>query len=79
MVAMFKERYKPEYLNRLTKRQELVYNLVEKEGFTVTAVSRLFKVSRNDTNQSYNNALYKIRRWPNAYKEGRLDFQEEIV
>jgi len=79
MVAMFKERYKPDYLNRFTKRQELVYNLVEKEGFNVTAVSRLFNVSRNAIDNSYKSALRKVRMWPNAYKEGKLDFQEENI
>ena len=78
---MFKRtiRYKPEYLNRLTKKQEFVYNLVEKEGYTVAAVSRLMGVSRNATDNSYKSALRKVRMWPNAYKEGKLDFQEENI
>tara|TARA_B110000495_G_C22803462_1_gene469250 strand:- start:529 stop:765 length:237 start_codon:yes stop_codon:yes gene_type:complete len=78
---MFKRtiRYKPEYLNRFTKKQEFVFNLVEKEGYTVAAVSRLMSVSRNATDNSYKSALRKVRMWPNAYKEGKLDFQEEIV
>ena len=61
-------------LNRFTKKQEFVFNLVEKEGYTVAAVSRLMGVSRNATDDSYKSALRKVRMWPNAYKEGRLDY-----
>lgn len=61
-------------LNRFTKKQQIVFNLIEKEVYTVTEVSRLMGVSRNAVDDIYKSALRKVRMWPNAYKEGRLDY-----